>query len=76
MESLLRRHPENPILTPKELPFDAYTVFNAGAVRFHGDYLLLLRTETRAKEISFNMRLRLSQTIIEELVDFCLKKSI
>lgn len=40
---VLRRHPANPILSPANMPFECYAVFNAGAVRFHNQYLLLLR---------------------------------
>ena len=43
---LLLRHPGNPILSPKDMPFECYAVFNAGAVRFRGKYLLLLRVSS------------------------------
>jgi beta-1,4-mannooligosaccharide/beta-1,4-mannosyl-N-acetylglucosamine phosphorylase len=52
---LLRRHPKNPILAPRDLPFEAYTVFNAGAVRYQGQILLLLRIETRRRETVFHV---------------------
>lgn len=42
---VLRRHPENPILTSGQFPRPVNSVFNAGAVK-HGDqYLLLNRVE-------------------------------
>lgn len=53
--SILTRHPENPILTPDDLPFDAYTVFNAGVTHFNEKILLLLRTETRELKTSFHV---------------------
>ena len=38
-----QRHPENPILTVKDLPEDAgYFLLNPGAVKFNGTYLLLI----------------------------------
>jgi beta-1,4-mannooligosaccharide/beta-1,4-mannosyl-N-acetylglucosamine phosphorylase len=40
---ILLRHRENPILSPATMPFECYAVFNAGAIRFQGRYLLLLR---------------------------------
>jgi beta-1,4-mannooligosaccharide/beta-1,4-mannosyl-N-acetylglucosamine phosphorylase len=41
----LARHPRNPILSPDEMPFPCYTVFNCGAVRFGDQVLLMLRAE-------------------------------
>lgn len=42
---LLRRHPKNPILTAAQFPWPMNSVFNAGAVKFNGQYLLLNRVE-------------------------------
>ncbi|HCE45248.1 MAG TPA: glycosidase [Lentisphaeria bacterium] len=52
---VLKRHPKNPILTPQELPFDAYTVFNAGTARYKGKILLLLRIETTERKTVFHV---------------------
>jgi beta-1,4-mannooligosaccharide/beta-1,4-mannosyl-N-acetylglucosamine phosphorylase len=41
----LKRHIENPIITPADMPFDCYAVYNAGATMFNGKVLLLLRVE-------------------------------
>jgi len=41
----LIRHPENPIITPDDMPFRCYTVMNAGATWFDDGVLLLLRVE-------------------------------
>jgi predicted GH43/DUF377 family glycosyl hydrolase len=41
----LERYEGNPILAPEQMPFRCFTVFNCGAVRFKGKYLLLLRVE-------------------------------
>ncbi|HEY5585971.1 MAG TPA: glycoside hydrolase family 130 protein [Ruminiclostridium sp.] len=43
----LIRYGGNPILTPETMPFECFSVFNTGAVRFKGKYLLLLRVEHR-----------------------------
>ncbi len=51
--SPLRRHPENPILTPDEMPFRCYTVFNAGATWFEEKVLLLLRVEDCRRRTNF-----------------------
>ena len=43
---LLKRHPDNPILTAFDWPYFVNTVFNAGAVRLpSGETLLLCRVE-------------------------------
>ncbi len=45
MSEILIRHPENPIITPSDMPFRCYSVMNAGATIFQGKLLLLLRVE-------------------------------
>jgi predicted GH43/DUF377 family glycosyl hydrolase len=49
MESkeLFRREKTNPIITAKDLPYLANSVFNAGATRIGDDTLLLMRVEDR-----------------------------
>ncbi|MCK4512344.1 hypothetical protein KAW64_11425, partial [bacterium] len=53
---VLRRHTDNPILTRADIPdvpptiVDATSVFNPGAVKHDGRYLLLLRVQTRGRE--------------------------
>jgi predicted GH43/DUF377 family glycosyl hydrolase len=42
-----RRHPANPIITPRDVPYPANSVFNPGAARLDGDVVLLLRIEDR-----------------------------
>ena len=50
------RHPDNPILTRDDIPdirphlVDATSVFNPGAIKFNGKYLLMLRTQARSRE--------------------------
>lgn len=46
-EVLFKRYDRNPIITVNDLPYLANTVFNAGAVKFDGKVLLLLRVEDR-----------------------------
>src|ERR1700726_4003666 len=47
-ESLLHRHPSNPILTSKDWPYPINSVFNAGATLLaDGTTLLLCRVEDR-----------------------------
>lgn len=52
-KSPLRRYEGNPILTPDDMPFRCYTVFNAGAIMFKDKVLLLLRVENCERETDF-----------------------
>ena len=53
--SPLIRYERNPILAPRTMPVECSAVFNAGAVRFQGQYLLLLRVEDYAREVRFHV---------------------
>lgn len=44
---LFARHPANPILTVRDLPYAANTVMNPGAAMVEGETLLLMRVEDR-----------------------------
>ncbi len=44
---LFHRHPENPILTARDWPYPAHTVFNAGACQVGDETILLVRVEDR-----------------------------
>jgi predicted GH43/DUF377 family glycosyl hydrolase len=47
-ETLFQRHPKNPILTARDWPYPAHTVFNPGVTRLaDGKTLLLCRVEDR-----------------------------
>ena len=52
----LKRHPDNPIITRKDIPsipphlIDISSVFNPGAVKFNDKYLLMLRVQNRGRE--------------------------
>jgi len=45
LDSPLKRYKGNPILTPEDMPFRCYSVFNCGATMYNGKVLLLLRVE-------------------------------
>ena len=45
VRELIRRHPDNPIITTAQLPYPANTVFNPGAGRVGDETVLLLRVE-------------------------------
>jgi predicted GH43/DUF377 family glycosyl hydrolase len=44
---LFHRHPANPILTARDWPYPAHTVFNAGACQVGDETILLVRVEDR-----------------------------
>ncbi len=44
---LFRRHAANPILTARDWPYPAHTVFNAGACQVGDETILLVRVEDR-----------------------------
>lgn len=52
----MKRYSENPILTRNDIPdihpqlVDATSVFNPGAIFFEGQYLLMLRVQSRSRE--------------------------
>ncbi|MFH1615474.1 MAG: glycoside hydrolase family 130 protein [Planctomycetota bacterium] len=52
-DQVLKRYSENPILVPSNMPFPCSAVFNAGAVRFGNEYLLLLRVEDYTRRTDF-----------------------
>jgi predicted GH43/DUF377 family glycosyl hydrolase len=55
--SPLKRYEGNPIITAAHVPADCWAVFNAGATKFDGRYLLLLRVEMRDRRSDFHVAL-------------------
>ena len=41
----ISRYSKNPILTKEDVPFKVNSIFNPGAVKYNGKYLLLCRVE-------------------------------
>lgn len=44
-ESVIARHPDNPVLTADHVPYPATLVFNAGVARFQGRYVMVFRND-------------------------------
>ena len=42
---LIHRHPGNPILAAKDVPYQASLIFNAGVVKFQGRYVMVFRND-------------------------------
>ena len=49
----ITRYKKNPILTKEDVPFRVNSIFNAGAVKHNGKYLLLCRVEMPIGRSSF-----------------------
>ncbi|HMF17899.1 MAG TPA: hypothetical protein VKE98_11870, partial [Gemmataceae bacterium] len=52
---LFQRHPANPILTARDWPYPAHTVFNAGACQVGEETVLLVRVEDRRGHSHLNV---------------------
>ena len=48
--SIIQRHPLNPILSAKDIPYDASLVFNAGVCKWQGRYVMLFRNDYGSTE--------------------------
>jgi beta-1,4-mannooligosaccharide/beta-1,4-mannosyl-N-acetylglucosamine phosphorylase len=75
----MHRHPGNPILTRRDIPAipphltDVTSVFNPGAIRYNGKYLLMLRVQSRSREtfmVTAESENGVDFTVARELVAF------
>ncbi len=41
----IKRHPENPILTAKAIPYESDLIFNAGVAKYQGKYIMVFRND-------------------------------
>ena len=48
--ALLRRCPENPILTTEDIPYSCKRVYNPAATRLNGRYALVIRVDSHEGE--------------------------
>jgi len=46
-KELFQRYPKNPIISIKDLPYQANTVFNAGTTKYNNEFILLMRVEDK-----------------------------
>lgn len=59
----IRRHPANPILAAKDIPFPAALVFNAGVCKYQGRYVMVYRADhgdAAAKTLDWTISLGLA----------------
>lgn len=50
---LLVKHPANPVVTPAQFPREIMYAFNPGAIRYNGEYLLMIDAATLAQPVVF-----------------------
>lgn len=43
---ILNKHPQNPLITPRNMPKDVLYVFNPGAIKHNGEYILIMNVTT------------------------------
>ena len=65
MKSVLERYQGNPILTPEQMPFECYAVYNAGATRFKGKYLLRIKPKDTSKYNELALKLEMNKNITD-----------
>ncbi len=53
----MKRHPLNPILSAKDIPYPATLIFNAGVCKWQGKYVMLFRNDYGFTEDSFRTTL-------------------
>lgn len=66
---MIKRYPNNPILTKDDVPYPVATVHNAGVVKFNDKYVMIFRSHT------FNGRSILGKAISDDGYDFKVDKS-
>ena len=44
---VIARHPANPVLTARDVPYEALLVFNAGVTKYQGKYVMVFRNDYR-----------------------------
>lgn len=42
---VIKRHPANPVLSAKDVPYDAALIFNAGVAKYQGKYVMVFRND-------------------------------
>lgn len=52
--SVVHRHPANPVLSAKDVPYDASLIFNAGVCKYQGRYVMVFRNDYGCDEAGWN----------------------
>jgi beta-1,4-mannooligosaccharide/beta-1,4-mannosyl-N-acetylglucosamine phosphorylase len=42
---VITRHPDNPVLTPDDVPYPCHLTFNAGITKYQGEYVMVFRND-------------------------------
>ncbi len=43
--SVIKRHPDNPVLTSKDVPYESTLTYNAGIIKYQGKYVMVFRND-------------------------------
>jgi beta-1,4-mannooligosaccharide/beta-1,4-mannosyl-N-acetylglucosamine phosphorylase len=74
MFNILKRHEGNPVLSPKDIPYECSLVFNAGVAKFNGKYVMVFRCDYGLTEDTFQegkiFRTRLGLAISDDGVNW------
>ena len=44
---VIKRHPNNPILSRKDIPYESTQIYNAGVTKYQGKYVMVFRNDVR-----------------------------
>ena len=47
---IIKRHPRNPIFTAKDVPYPSVIAYNAGVVKYQGQYVMVFRNDYNYNE--------------------------
>jgi beta-1,4-mannooligosaccharide/beta-1,4-mannosyl-N-acetylglucosamine phosphorylase len=45
VENILKKHPLNPLVSPKDMPYDSEQTYNAGITKYQGRYVMVFRND-------------------------------
>ena len=54
---------EKPVLTKNDVPYDACLVFNAGVVKYHGQYVMVFRNDYGTSEETYQKGVRIQTSV-------------
>ena len=51
--SCIKKYSGNPVLSPKDIPYEAAQIYNAGVTKFNGKYVMVFRDDYGRTEADF-----------------------
>src|SRR5512138_1979044 len=67
---IIHRHPKNPIFSAEDVPYPSVIAYNAGVVKYQGQYIMVFRndyhwSETEQKAVGFQIGVAYSDNGID-----------